>query len=91
MKSLGQLFEQRLAHTNSVAVSSMVCYVLGIGDRLVRYISIDNKTAEVRIFIITILVLFKKDYIRRFVALILELLLNKEKFCRIRNLSEFAR
>lgn len=83
-KSPGQLFERRLAYTNSVAVSSMVGYVLGIGDRHVQNILIDYNTAEVCMFAITILLLFKQVYIRRFVTLILELLLSKEKFCRIR-------
>lgn len=46
-KDPGQLFERRLAYTTSVAVSSMVGYILGIGDRHVQNILIDFKTAEV--------------------------------------------
>jgi serine-protein kinase ATM len=46
-KDPGQLFERRLAYTTSVAVSSMVGYILGIGDRHVQNILIDLNTAEV--------------------------------------------
>lgn len=46
-KNPGQWFERRLAYTTSVAVSSMVGYILGIGDRHVQNILIDMKTAEV--------------------------------------------
>lgn len=46
-KNPGQLFERRLAYTTSVAVSSMVGYILGIGDRHVNNILIDLNTAEV--------------------------------------------
>lgn len=45
-KNPGQWFERRLAYTTSVAVSSMVGYILGIGDRHVQNILIDLKTAE---------------------------------------------
>ncbi|ALC48364.1 tefu [Drosophila busckii] len=43
----GVWFERRLAYTNSVATTSMVGYVLGIGDRHTQNILIDEKTAEV--------------------------------------------
>ncbi|KAL0274886.1 UNVERIFIED_CONTAM: hypothetical protein PYX00_002916 [Menopon gallinae] len=43
----GVWFERRLAYTHSVATSSMIGYVLGIGDRHVHNILIDNSTAEV--------------------------------------------
>lgn len=46
-KEPGEWFERRLAYTTSVAVSSMVGYILGIGDRHVLNILIDYKTAEV--------------------------------------------
>lgn len=46
-KEPGQWFERRLAYTTSVAVSSMVGYTLGIGDRHVQNILIDCDTAEV--------------------------------------------
>lgn len=46
-KNPGQWFERRLAYTTSVAVSSMVGYILGIGDRHVQNILIDYNTAEV--------------------------------------------
>lgn len=46
-KDPGQWFERRLAYTTSVAVSSIVGYVLGIGDRHVQNILIDCRTAEV--------------------------------------------
>ncbi|CRK98224.1 CLUMA_CG011587, isoform A [Clunio marinus] len=46
-KNPGQWFERRLAYTTSVAVSSMVGYILGIGDRHVQNILIDQKTAEI--------------------------------------------
>lgn len=46
-KNPGELFERKLAYTTSVAVSSMVGYILGIGDRHVQNILIDLKTAEV--------------------------------------------
>lgn len=46
-KEPGQWFERRLAYTISVAVSSMVGYILGIGDRHVQNILIDYETAEV--------------------------------------------
>lgn len=39
-------FDRRLAYTNSVAITSMVGYILGIGDRHVSNILIDEKTAE---------------------------------------------
>ncbi|CAH0725816.1 unnamed protein product, partial [Brenthis ino] len=40
-------YERRLAYTKSVAASSMVGYILGIGDRHVYNILIDKTTAEV--------------------------------------------
>lgn len=46
-KEPGKWFERRLAYTTSVAVSSMVGYILGIGDRHVQNILIDYETAEV--------------------------------------------
>jgi len=45
-KNPGQHFERRFAYTLSVAVSSMIGYILGIGDRHVQNILIDLKTAE---------------------------------------------
>ncbi|KAL7034827.1 hypothetical protein ACKWTF_008120 [Chironomus riparius] len=45
-KNPGQHFERRFAYTISVAVSSMIGYILGIGDRHVQNILIDLKTAE---------------------------------------------
>lgn len=42
----GEWFERRLAYTKSVATTSMIGYVLGIGDRHVCNILIDEKTAE---------------------------------------------
>ncbi|XP_062138082.1 serine/threonine-protein kinase ATM [Drosophila sulfurigaster albostrigata] len=43
----GVWFERRLAYINSVAITSMVGYVLGLGDRHVQNILIDEQTAEV--------------------------------------------
>lgn len=43
----GKWFERRLAYTTSVAVSSIVGYILGIGDRHVQNILIDCITGEV--------------------------------------------
>ncbi|CAH0603140.1 unnamed protein product [Chrysodeixis includens] len=40
-------YERRLAYTKSVATSSMVGYILGLGDRHLYNILIDKKTAEV--------------------------------------------
>lgn len=45
-KNPGQWFERRLAYTTSVAVSSMVGHILGIGDRHVNNILVDQNTAE---------------------------------------------
>lgn len=42
----GTHFERRFAYTISVAVSSMIGYILGIGDRHIQNILIDLKTAE---------------------------------------------
>lgn len=42
----GDWFERRLAYTNSVATTSMIGYILGIGDRHVSNILIDKKTAD---------------------------------------------
>ncbi|NXN23490.1 ATM kinase, partial [Nycticryphes semicollaris] len=39
-------FEKRLAYTRSVATSSIVGYILGLGDRHVQNILIDERTAE---------------------------------------------
>lgn len=46
-KSPGVWFERRLAYITSLAVSSMVGYILGIGDRHVQNILVDMTTAEV--------------------------------------------
>jgi ataxia telangiectasia mutated family protein len=46
-KSPGELFERRYAYILSVAVSSMIGYILGIGDRHVQNILIDESTAEI--------------------------------------------
>ncbi|XP_043070286.1 serine/threonine-protein kinase ATM [Drosophila grimshawi] len=43
----GEWFERRLAYINSVATTSMVGYVLGLGDRHTQNILIDAQTAEV--------------------------------------------
>lgn len=43
----GLWFERRLAYTHSVATSSMIGYILGLGDRHVLNILIDQSTAEV--------------------------------------------
>ncbi|XP_073992481.1 serine/threonine-protein kinase tefu isoform X2 [Rhodnius prolixus] len=42
----GEWFERRLAYTKSVATNSMIGYILGIGDRHVINILIDQITAE---------------------------------------------
>lgn len=42
----GMWFEKRLAYTNSVATTSMIGYIMGIGDRHVSNILIDKSTAE---------------------------------------------
>jgi ataxia telangiectasia mutated family protein len=42
-----QWFERRLAYTRSVATSSIVGYILGLGDRHVQNILIDTNMAEV--------------------------------------------
>ena len=42
----GILMERRLAYTRSAAASSMVGYILGLGDRHVQNILIDKQTAE---------------------------------------------
>ena len=39
-------FDKRLAYTRSVATSSMVGYILGLGDRHLMNILIDESTAE---------------------------------------------
>ncbi|KAM9566085.1 serine-protein kinase ATM [Guaruba guarouba] len=39
-------FEKRLAYTRSVATSSIVGYILGLGDRHIQNILIDEQTAE---------------------------------------------
>ena len=39
-------FEKRLNYTRSVAASSMVGYILGLGDRHLQNILIDEQTAE---------------------------------------------
>ncbi|XP_068082647.1 serine-protein kinase ATM [Anabrus simplex] len=43
----GVWYERRLAYIHSVATSSMIGYILGIGDRHTLNILIDNTTAEV--------------------------------------------
>ncbi|KAH8386431.1 hypothetical protein KR093_000425 [Drosophila rubida] len=43
----GVWFERRLAYIHSVAMTSMVGYVLGLGDRHMQNILIDEQTAEV--------------------------------------------
>ncbi|XP_023036036.1 serine/threonine-protein kinase ATM [Drosophila willistoni] len=43
----GIWFERRLAYTNSVATTSIVGYILGLGDRHTQNILIDEQTAEV--------------------------------------------
>ncbi|XP_030382015.1 serine/threonine-protein kinase ATM [Scaptodrosophila lebanonensis] len=43
----GIWFEKRLAFTNSVATTSMVGYILGLGDRHLQNILLDQSTAEV--------------------------------------------
>lgn len=43
----GKMFQARVAYTRSVAVSSIVGYILGLGDRHVHNILIDTTTAEV--------------------------------------------
>lgn len=40
-------FERRLAYVNSIATNSMIGYILGLGDRHVQNILIDESTAEV--------------------------------------------
>ncbi|XP_048483774.1 serine-protein kinase ATM [Plutella xylostella] len=40
-------YERRLAYTKSVATSSMVGYIMGLGDRHVQNILVDKRTAEV--------------------------------------------
>lgn len=39
-------FERRLAYAHSLATTSMIGYILGIGDRHVSNILIDESTAE---------------------------------------------
>ena len=39
-------FEKRLNYTRSVATSSIVGYIIGLGDRHVQNILIDTKTAD---------------------------------------------
>lgn len=43
----GVWFERRLAYAHSLATTSMMCYILGIGDRHVSNILFDKTTAEV--------------------------------------------
>jgi phosphatidylinositol kinase/protein kinase (PI-3 family) len=45
-KDTAQMFQNRLAYTRSVAASSIVGYILGLGDRHVHNILIDMGTAE---------------------------------------------
>ena len=44
--SAGSYFERQFAYTRSAAASSMVGYILGLGDRHVQNILIDTNTAE---------------------------------------------
>lgn len=44
----GQWFERRLAYTRSVAVNSMVGYIIGLGDRHSSNILLKLQSAEVR-------------------------------------------
>lgn len=44
--SPGEWFEKRLAYGHSLATNSMIGYILGIGDRHVSNILIDQTTAE---------------------------------------------
>lgn len=44
--SPGEWFEKRLAYAHSLATTSMIGYILGIGDRHVSNILIDETTAE---------------------------------------------
>ena len=44
--SAGAHFERRLAYTRSAATSSMIGYVLGLGDRHMQNILVDKNTAE---------------------------------------------
>lgn len=45
--SPGVWFERRLAYAHSLATTSMIGYILGIGDRHVSNILIDETTAEI--------------------------------------------
>lgn len=45
-QNAGMWFERRLAYTNSVATTSMIGYILGIGDRHLNNILIHKSTAE---------------------------------------------
>ena len=49
--NLEQQLERRLAYTRSCATSSMIGYILGLGDRHVYNILIDGKNSKVVIFI----------------------------------------
>ena len=44
--SAGLLLERRLAYTRSAAASSIIGYILGLGDRHMQNILIDKSTAE---------------------------------------------
>ncbi|XP_055385621.1 serine/threonine-protein kinase ATM [Condylostylus longicornis] len=46
-KTPGEWFERRLAYMNSVSTTSMIGYILGLGDRHCQNILLDEKTAEV--------------------------------------------
>jgi hypothetical protein len=41
------LFQRRIAYTRSVAVNSMIGYILGLGDRHIQNILFDKSTAEI--------------------------------------------
>lgn len=86
----GIWFERRLAYVNSVATTSMVGYVLGLGDRHTQNILIDEQTAEV------VHIDFGKipkemiDYLRIHCYSVQALPLSKARFKRLRRRCRFA-